>query len=185
MRLALQTFLATAALAEPKVTSYVNQWDIITIPSVVHAMMASTYTAEITTETFKDDYDSGRSKIGLRASGRVYWTLNFGINVFDHAWLIVTTNIILVEGHPLNVYMAMPDYFDQYADAKEGLPTCYGVNSDIAFLPVSTNISVNFKKFSWSVLDVFNRLWTPETFVNVPESGDHDHHDERAGSYQP
>lgn len=144
------------AIGEPHVQYYAHQWDLVNM-DLFHALFSSTYNAELSAEMFKTAADTGRFNIGLRASSRLQWELNFGMSIFDYFWFIINVKTNLLDAHPLKLQMTVPDYVDQYAAAStNNLQTCMGLEFDASVLNIAVTPSINFKRLEVSLLDIFN-----------------------------
>ena len=107
---------------------------------------------------FKTNTTNGRFNIGWRVSGRLWWEINFGMNILDFMWVIVQSRVTLVDSHPIKVQMTVPDYVDQFSTAIGAYTeTCMGLEFDTSVLNVATNFNINFKRMNLSLLDVFNK----------------------------
>ena len=145
------------AVGEPHVEYYAHQWDLIDV-DYFHALFSSTYLAELASEMFKTNTTNGRFNIGWRVSGRLWWEINFGMNILDFMWVIVQSRVTLVDSHPIKVQMTVPDYVDQFSTAMGAYTeTCMGLEFDTSVLSVATNFNINFKRMNLSLLDVFNK----------------------------
>lgn len=77
-----------------------------------HALFASNYLAELSSEMFKASADTGRFNIGWRASGRLWWEVMFGMSILDYMWVILDIQVKFLDAHPIKVQMTVPDYVD-------------------------------------------------------------------------
>ena len=145
------------AVGEPHVEYYVHQYDLVDV-DYFHALFSSTYLAELASEMFKSNANAGSFNVGWRISGRLWWEINFGMNILDFFWVIVASRVTLLDSHPIKVQMTVPDYVDQWSDAiGQGTQTCMGLEFDTSVLSVTTTLNINFKRMNISFFDVFNK----------------------------
>lgn len=101
-------------IGEPHVQYYAHSYDLVDV-DLFNAMFSSTYLAELASEMFKSSKTDGTFNVGWRVSGRLWWEINFAMDILDFMWFQVQSRVTLVDSHPIKVQATIPDYVDQFS----------------------------------------------------------------------